>query len=75
MKPRTRKILEDCVHQGICIGHTRAYKHTDNPSDEHILQTIEDAIWLEIDEHFEFDRDLMSELVEGFDFLRGRKYE
>jgi len=55
MKPKIRKILEDCIHSGICLGHTRAHKHSDKPSDEHILQTIEDAIWLEIDETFDFE--------------------
>ena len=55
MRPKVRKILEDCIHQGICIGYTRSQKYTDNPSDEHILQKIEDAIWLELDENFEFD--------------------
>ena len=55
MKPKIRTILETCIHQGICIGHTRAYKYSDKPSDEHILQTIEDAIWLEIDETFDFE--------------------
>jgi len=55
MRAKVRKILEDCVHQGICIGHTRAYKHSDNPSDDILQMAIEDAIWLEIDENFDFE--------------------
>ena len=57
MKARTRKILEDCIHKGSCYGYNRAHKHTDTPEEETLLMAIEDAIWLEIDEHFDFDND------------------
>jgi len=70
MKPRTRTILEDCISNGIEHGLSRAYKHTDNPTDAQIALAIDDAIWLEIDEKFDFGRDLASEVMEGFRYLR-----
>ena len=57
MKPKIRTILEECIETGIRLGHTRAHKHSDKPEDEYLFVSIEDAIWLEIDEHFEFDND------------------
>ena len=55
MRAKTRVILEQCIEDGIECGFTRAHKHTDNPSPETIAVAIEHAIWLEIDERFEFD--------------------
>ena len=55
MKPKIRKILEDCIQNGIRLGHTRSHKHSDTPQDEYVFLSIEDAIWLEIDEHFDFE--------------------
>ena len=69
MKAKIRKILEECIEAGVVCGYTRAHKYTDEPKETHIQRCIEDAIWLEIDERFEFDRDLVSEMVEGFDYL------
>jgi len=66
MRAKTRAILEECIRCGIIAGHTRAYKYSDDPSDEHIRQTIDDAIWSEIDDKFEFERNLADEIYEGF---------
>lgn len=73
MRAKIRKILEECIINGIEYGYERAHKHTDDPSESHIQAWIEDAIWLEIDERFEFDRDLVSEVVEGFDHLKSER--
>ena len=55
MRAKTRVILEQCIEDGIECGFTRAHKHTDNPSPETIALAIEHAIWLEIDERFDFE--------------------
>ena len=55
MKPNSRVILERCIEEGTKRGYKRAFKHTDSPSESGILQSIEDAIWLEIDTYFNFE--------------------
>lgn len=55
MKVNMRLLLERCVEDGIERGYRRAHKHTDEPSEQHILSQIQDAIWLEIDEYFNFE--------------------
>jgi hypothetical protein len=70
MKPKIREILEDCISTGIDLGLSRAHKHTDNPTDLNIESCIELAIWYEIDEKFDFGRDLASEMIEGLKCLR-----
>ncbi len=70
MKPRIRTILEDCISTGIDYGVSRAYKHTDDPTEAQIALFIDEAIWLEIDEKFDFGRDLASEVMEGLRYLR-----
>jgi phosphoglycolate phosphatase-like HAD superfamily hydrolase len=69
MKAKIRHILEECIESGVAYGYVNAHKHMDDPPEDHIFDRIEHAIWLEIDEHFEFDRDVVSEVEEGFDHL------
>lgn len=57
MRANTRVILERALEEGIKRGYTRAFKHTDSPSEAGILQSIEDAVWLEIDTYFSFSED------------------
>ena len=73
MRAKIRQILEECIINGIEYGYERAHKHTDTPKESYIQGCIEDAIWLEIDERFEFDRDLVSEVMEGFDHLESER--
>jgi hypothetical protein len=61
MRAKIRHILEECIEAGVAYGYERAHKHTDTPNETHIQWCIEDAIWLEIDEHFEFEESPMSE--------------
>ncbi len=70
MKPKIRTILEDCISNGIEHGLSRAHKHTDNPTDAQIELAIDEAIWLEIDERFDFGRNLVEEIAEGLDYLK-----
>jgi hypothetical protein len=69
VRAKIRQILEECIINGIEYGYERAHKHVDEPHESHIQGCIVDAIWLEIDERFEFDRDVVSEVEEGFNHL------
>ena len=52
MKPKIRVILEQAIEAGVRRGYHRAYKHTDDPSDEAVINTIEDCVMGEIYEYF-----------------------
>lgn len=54
MHPNTRLILERCIYEGLRDGYRRAHKHTESPSENGMLTSLEDAIWLHIDELFTF---------------------
>ena len=76
MKANIRAILQDCIEIGVESGYARAYKHTDNPTEMAMRECIELAIWYEIDIRFDFetqDRDLFSEIIEGFDRLETKR--
>lgn len=49
-----RKLLETCIDDGMMSGINRAFKHSDNPNPEYIVQCMNEYIWLEIDEYFLF---------------------
>jgi len=69
MRAKIRQILEECIETGIESGYLKAHKHNDNPYAFHIYEQIENAIWLEIDQRFDFERNVCNEVVEGFDQL------
>jgi len=48
-------MLERCIEHGTERGYRRAFKHSDSPSEAHILSEIDAAIWLEIDTYFDFE--------------------
>jgi len=66
MRPKIREILEECIETGMVSGYRRAHKHHDDPSENIVFGEIEDAIWFEIDQRFDFERNLCNELMEGF---------
>lgn len=55
LKPRFSNLISEYVETGIYCGHSRAYKHVNDPSQEKIEQDILDCIMLEFDENFLFD--------------------
>lgn len=55
MQAKTRLILENCIEAGAKRGYHRAFKHNENPSEEAILESIEESIMGEIYEYFAFD--------------------
>jgi hypothetical protein len=48
-------LLERCIEDGIMMGMSRAYKHTDTPDDQKIKESIHEAVMQEIGEWFFFD--------------------
>lgn len=57
MKARTRLVLEECIERGAARGWRLAHKHVESPTEEAILEKIEDSIMAEIYEWFSFDDD------------------
>lgn len=55
MKVNEYFVLSDCVERGVEYGMSRAYKHTDFPTNEQIKIALIDAVLLEISEYFNFD--------------------
>jgi hypothetical protein len=55
MTPKFMQLLEQCILDGVVIGHKRAYKHNDAPSESDINMSIVHEVMTEIYEWFEFD--------------------
>ena len=53
LKPKTYTILVEAVENGVRYGINRSFKHTDNPSKDHIIQEVETAVINEILEWFD----------------------
>jgi predicted Zn-dependent protease with MMP-like domain len=54
MRPKLIPLLERCIENGTLLGYRRAFKHTENPTEEEIVDKINDAIINEIYEWFDF---------------------
>lgn len=57
MRAREYRLLERCIEEGLHRGHIRAYKHTDAPTEEQLLDSLETSILNEISEWFAFAPD------------------
>lgn len=57
MKPRTIVVLNDCIERGAARGWRLAHKHVESPTEEAILERIQEAVMAEIYEWFSFDDD------------------
>lgn len=55
MKARTRVLLDLAIEQGVRYGWSRAHKYVENPSEDVIKETIEDAVMAQIYDYFKFD--------------------
>lgn len=53
---KTYWIIQRAVEEGIAYGLQRAYKHTDNPDNNHIALEIERAVMSALDEIIDFER-------------------
>jgi hypothetical protein len=58
LNPDMYKLLSDLIESGIARGWARAFKYVEDPSEEEIVKAIVDAIMLEFDESFRFQKDL-----------------
>ena len=55
MKPKFRVILEQAIEEGVRRGYSRAHKQVENPTEDAIIEHIEDAVMSAIHEYFTFD--------------------
>jgi len=55
MRPKIRPILEMCIDEGARIGYRRAYKHTEEPDESWVIETINNEIMNVIDLYFDFE--------------------
>jgi len=54
MKPKFRVMLDQAISEGVLRGYRRAFKHNENPTEETIIETIEDCVMGSIYEYFDF---------------------
>ena len=57
MKVRTRLVLEECIERGAKRGFRLAHKHVEKPTEEAILEMVQNCIMGEIYEWFSFHED------------------
>lgn len=57
MKPKLRVILERAIEDGVKRGWHRAHKHDDTPDPQYIQDCIEEGVWSELNEVFDFESD------------------
>ena len=65
MKPKILPVIELCIENGVTIGYRRAFKHTDNPTEEQIFGNIREAIVNELYEWFTFETELWTNEFRG----------
>jgi hypothetical protein len=53
--PKFTQLLEQCILDGVILGHKRAYKYTSAPSESDINQSIVNEVLTELHEWFDFD--------------------
>ena len=49
------KIIDDTIYTAIQYGHTRAHKHAETPSKDHLIEEIHRAIMNDLSEILNFD--------------------
>ena len=55
MRPKFYVILEQALLEGVSRGYRRAYKHTDDPTDEQVIDTIYGEAMNSLHEYFDID--------------------
>jgi hypothetical protein len=58
MTPNHRKVLQLCIENGVKLGLMRAHKHTETPDREVMADVVEQMIWQEIDEFFDWQQEV-----------------
>jgi len=49
------KIIDDTIYTAIQYGYSRAHKHTETPSKDHLIEEIHKAIMNDLSEILNFD--------------------
>jgi hypothetical protein len=55
LRPRTYRVLEQAIEEGIALGWNRAHKYEENPHEETIKDVIRANVMITIGEWFMFD--------------------
>jgi hypothetical protein len=55
MKTKFRVILEMAIEEGVRRGYHRAHKHVENPTEDAIIEQIEDCVMSAITDYFTFE--------------------
>jgi len=55
MTPDTYKVLQMAVDDGVAIGVRRAFKYTDRPSEDAMIETIRQEVMNQVCEWFKFE--------------------
>ena len=63
MTPKIYHLLARCVEEGVALGLARAFKHSETPTTDQMVQAIYSAVMNEICEWFNFP-------VEGEEFTQ-----
>jgi hypothetical protein len=53
LKPNTYRVLEHAVESGVRYGYNRAFKYSDNPNEQQIIDAIISGVMTEIFEWFD----------------------
>ncbi len=57
MKPREYRLFTECLEAGLRRGYRRAFKHTDAPTEEQLLESLHTNVLGEVSEWFAFAPD------------------
>ncbi len=55
MRPKITVILEQAIAEGVRRGYRRAFKHNDSPTENAILDSLEEQVMNSIHDYFTFD--------------------
>jgi hypothetical protein len=57
MKPRFKQVLDTAIEESVARGVRRAYKYVDNPTQEQIIASVEEAVNSSLWEWFDMEED------------------
>lgn len=57
MQPREYRLFTECLENGLRRGYRRAFKHTDTPTEEQLLESLHTNVLGEVHEFFAFAPD------------------
>lgn len=54
MKPDEYKVLQMAIQDGVAIGYRRAFKYSENPDEDAVIDRIQQEVMTQICEWFKF---------------------